>query len=189
MAARKKTATKKPSKKTPAKSKAKVRAKPRKIASIPKGVHSITPKLCFKDAAFAMAFYEKAFGAKELYRLTEPGGKVGHGEIRIGDSLIMLSDEYPEMAILSAQTLGGSPIRLSIAVKNSDTFMAKAVASGATIIRPLTNEFYGWRSGVVLDPFGYAWLITSQIEVVSPKEMQKRWNKALASQHAPEAKA
>jgi PhnB protein len=159
---------------------AKTKGRTRKVDPIPKGFHTITASLCFQDAAFAMAFYERAFGAKELYRLSEPGGRIGHAEMRIGDSVIMLSDEYPDMAILSAKTMGGSPIRLSIVVKNPDAMMDQAVAAGATIVRPLHNEFYGWRSGVVMDPFGYCWFITCQIEVVSPKEMQNRWTRMLA---------
>lgn len=152
-----------------------------KVPPVPKGVHTITPSLCFEDAAFAIQFYEKAFGAKELFRLAEPSGKVGHAELRIGDSLLMVSDEYPEMAILSAKKHNGSPIRLSLTVKNADASMQRATAAGATVIRPLTDQFYGWRSGIVMDPFGYSWFIMSQIAKVSPKEMQKRWNKMLAA--------
>ncbi len=189
MAARK---PKKPAKKSVNKAAKKVkpaaksRPKSRKAPPIPKGFHTITASLCFQDAAFAMQFYEKAFGAKELYRLSEPSGKVGHAEMRIGDSIIMVSDEYPQMAILSAKTRGGSPIRLSLTVKNPDAMMERAIAAGCTVIRPLQNEFYGWRSGVIMDPFDYSWFITSQVEVVSPKEMQKRWTKMLAA-HKPEA--
>jgi len=185
MAARKKSKpTKKSARKSARKSVKKTTAKraaPKKVPPVPKGVHTITPSLCFQDAAFALAFYEKAFGAKELYRLSEPGGKVGHAEMRIGDSLVMLSDEYPEMAILSAKTRGGSPIRLSLTVKNADAAMERAVAAGATVVRPLRDEFYGWRSGVIMDPFDYSWFIMSQIETISPKEMQKRWTKMLSA--------
>lgn len=194
MAARKtaKKAAKKIAKKSGRKSKVKATrksvGKARKVAPIPKGFHTITASLCFQDAAFAMAFYENAFGAKELFRLTEPGGRIGHAEIKIGDSVIMLSDEYPELAILSAKTMNGSPIRLSLVVKNPDAAMQKAIAAGATLVRPLQDEFYGWRSGVVVDPFGYSWFITSQIEEVSPKEMQSRWMKMLAA-HQPEGGA
>jgi PhnB protein len=156
-------------------------AKPRKADPIPKGIHTVAASLCFQDAAFAMLFYEKAFGAKELYRLSEPGGRIGHAEMRIGDSVVMLSDEYPDMAILSAKTLNGSPIRLHLSVKNPDACMERAIHAGATLVRPMQDEFYGWRSGVVTDPFGYSWFIASQIEVVSPKEMQTRWDKMMAA--------
>ena len=188
-AARKsKSKPKKAVKKTVKKKTIKKKAGPKKAPPVPKGTHTITAKLCFQDAAFAIQFYEKAFGAKELYRLSEPSGKVGHAELRIGDSTIMVADEYPEMAILSAKTRGGSAIRLSLTVKNPEAAMARAVAAGCTVIRPLQDEFYGWRSGVVMDPFDYSWFITSQVEVVSPKEMQKRWLKMLAA-HKPESSA
>ncbi|MBY0511456.1 MAG: VOC family protein [Rhodospirillaceae bacterium] len=163
----------KPAKKAPRKGK--------KVDPIPKGVHTVTPSLTFQDSAFALAFYEKAFGAKELFRLTEPGGKVGHAEMRIGDSLIMMADEYPEMALLSAKTLNGTPMRLSLAVKNPDALMERAVAAGATVMRPMQQEFYGWRAGVVTDPFGYSWTITCQVEELSPKQLQDRWAKMLAA--------
>ena len=123
-----------------------------------------------------MMFYTKAFGAKELYRLTA-GGKVGHAEMRIGDSVFTLSDEHPEMGILSAKSLNGSPIRLTLTVKNADKLFDQAVAAGATVLRPMQEEFYGYRSGNVLDPFGYSWMIRTQVAVVSRKEMQKRLNK------------
>jgi len=180
MAARKKSrpakkSAKKSAKKTPRKSA--LRAAPQKVPPIPKGVHTITPRLCFEDTAFAIQFYEHAFGAKELYRLNEPDGKVGHAEIRIGDSLIMMSDEYPEMAVLSAKSRGGSPISLALTVKNADNFMARASAAGATVLRPVQDEFYGYRSGAVMDPFGYSWFIMHQVSKVSPKQMQKRLDK------------
>ena len=179
-----KTPLKKTAKKT-AKKAVKKKTTPKKVPPIPKGTHTITAKLCFQDAAFAIQFYEKAFGAKELYRLSEPSGKVGHAELRIGDSTFTVADEYPEMAILSAKTRGGSPIRLSLSLKSSDAAMERPIAAGCTVVRPLQNEFYGWRSGVVMEPFDYSWFITSQVEVVSPKEMQKRWLKMLTA-HKPE---
>jgi len=192
MAAKKKPSKKKPTKKAQrkadkkatkknAKKNAKKSASKHKVPPIPKGMNTITPSLTFEDAAFAIVFYEKAFGAKELYRLVEPSGKVGHAEIRIGDSVISVSDEYPEMAILSAKSRGGSPVRLNVVVKNADAAMERAVAAGATIVRPMQNEFYGYRSGVIMDPFGYSWIIMSQIEVISPKEMQKRWTRMLVA--------
>lgn len=148
---------------------------------MPKGVYTITPRLCFEDSAFAIQFYEHAFGAKEMYRLNEPGGKVGHAEIRIGDSLIMLSDEYPEMAVLSAKSRGGSPMTLALTVKDADKLMTQALAAGATLRRPIQEEFYGYRTGAVMDPFGYSWFIMSQIAKVSPKDMQKRLTKMAAA--------
>ena len=184
MAARKKTKSAKPAKKSPKKISKKPAAKKAarfKVPPVPKGVHTVMPSLCFEDAAFAMVFYQNAFGAKELYRLTEPDGKVGHAEMLIGDSPIALSDEYPDIAVLSAKSRGGSPIRLTLTVPNADKLMAQAVAAGATVVRPMQTEFYGYRSGIVLDPFGYTWFIMSQVEVVSPKEMQKRLTKLVAA--------
>jgi PhnB protein len=185
-----KTSVKKSAKKSVKKAAAKRKAarKSAQVPPVPKGYHTLSPSLCFLDASFAMAFYENAFGAKEVYRLTEPGGKVGHAEMKIGDSRVMLSDEYPEMAVLSAKTLAGSPIRLNLMVKNAEAFMAKAVAAGATIVRSMQEEFYGYRNGVVMDPFGYTWAIMSQVKLISPKKMQDQWSKMLAA-HKPEGSA
>ncbi len=154
--------------------------KAKKINPIPTGMHAITPSLVFKDAEAALKFYRAAFGAKELYRLTEPGGKIGHAEMMIGNSLIMIGEEYPDMKIYSAQHYKGSPVRMHIAVADADKIFKKAIAAGAKVGRPLTNEFYGWRTGVVQDPFGYYWSIGTQIEELTPKQMQKRWDKMMA---------
>jgi PhnB protein len=169
--------------KKPAKKKAKAKAKPKakKVSPIPKGFHTITPYLGFKDSAFAIMFYQKAFGAKEMYRLVGPDGKVGHAELRIGDSYFMMSDEYPEMGSVSAETMGGSPIKLYLSVKNVDAFVAKAIANGATVVRPVENQFYGMRSGMIADPFGYAWSVGTQIEVVTPKQMAKRMERMMSA--------
>jgi PhnB protein len=140
----------------------------------------LTPYLCFKDTAGAMAFYVKAFGAVEAYRLAEPSGKVGHAEMNIGDARFMLSDEYPDFGALSAQSMGGCPITLHLSVENVDAFVDDAVKAGATLLRPVKDEFYGDRTGQVADPFGYKWMIATPKENVSPQEMQKRWSKMLA---------
>ncbi len=182
-----KKATRKAAPKKPAPKKSGKRAD-RKVPPVPKGHHTVAPSLAFQDAAFAMAFYENAFGAKEVYRLVEPSGKVGHAEMKIGDSYIMISDEYPEMAVLSAKTLHGSPIRLNLMVKNAEAFFSKAVSAGATIVRPMQEEFYGYRNGVVMDPFGYTGAIMSQVKVISSKTMQAQWSKMLAA-HKPEGGA
>ncbi len=149
----------------------------KKPSPIAKGTHTLTPYMSVRDANMAIKFYANAFGAKELFRLTGKDGRIGHAELRIGDSIFMLSDEFPEMGAMGAQAMGGSPIKLQIAVKNTDSFMAKAVSAGATVVRPAHDQFYGYRAGMVMDPFGYTWGISSRIEVVSPKEMQKRWKK------------
>lgn len=186
MAVKKKARKKVPAKRRQAASKAPARkSKPKKVAPIPKGMHAVTPSLVFKDAKAALKFYTDAFGAKELYRLTEPDGKIGHAEMMIGDSLIMMGEEYAGMQIYSAEHYNGSPIRLHIAVKDVDRAFARAVAAGAETVRPLSNEFYGWRNGIVKDPFGYSWFIGAQIEKISPKQMQKRFDKML-SESKPE---
>ncbi len=170
-AVRKKVAGRKPAKKAAKKPTSK------KPAPIPKGTHTLTPYMSVRDAGMAIKFYSKAFGAKERFRLTGKDGRIGHAELRIGDSIFMLLDEFPEMGAMGAQAMGGSPIKLQVAVKDTDAFMAKAVAAGATVVRPAHDQFYGYRAGMIIDPFGYSWGISSRIEVVSPKEMQKRWKK------------
>lgn len=178
MAAKKKSPKKRtqPPRKSAAR-KAPARKAKKKVAPIPKGMHSLTPMLTFKSAGAALAFYKEAFGAKELYRLREPSGKIGHAEMRIGNSIIMLAEEYPDMALFAADHYGGIPMRINIAVKDVDRTFARAVHAGAQATRPVEDQFYGWRSGNIKDPFGYHWIISTQIEDVSPKEMQKRWNK------------
>ncbi len=139
--------------------------------------HGLTPMLTFKSAGAALAFYKEAFGGKELYRLTEPSGKIGHAEMKIGNSIIMLAEEYPDMALFAADHYGGIPMRLHIAVKDVDRVFERAIQAGAQATRPVADQFYGWRSGNIKDPFGYHWIISTQVENVSPKEMQKRWKK------------
>jgi len=183
-AAKKATAKKPPRKKAAKKVTKKQTAK--KPTPIPKGTHTLTPYLAIRSADQAIKFYCKAFGAKELYRLKSKDGRIGHAEVRIGDSIIMLSDEFLEMGVAGPEALGGSPIKLQIAVKNTDAFMAKAIAAGATLVRPAHDQFYGYRAGMVMDPFGYSWGISSRIENVSPKEIQKRWKKIEAEAEASE---
>jgi PhnB protein len=139
----------------------------------------LTPYLAFKDAARAIAFYVEAFGAKEKYRLAEPSGKVGHAEVGIGDAQFMLADEYPDFGAISAQTLGGCPVLLHLYVEDVDAFVARAVKAGATLLRPVKDEFYGDRAATIADPFGYKWMISTPKESVTPEEMQARWAKML----------
>ena len=136
---------------------------------------SVTAHLIVRDAARAIRFYTEAFGAVELLRLVEPSGKIGHCELEIGGSRIMLCDEYPDFGAVSAAALGGSPIRLQLYVDDADAAMRRAVAAGATVLRPAKDEFYGDRSGMVLDPFGLSWTVAAHVEDVSPKEMQRRF--------------
>ncbi|HEY0791355.1 MAG TPA: VOC family protein [Chthoniobacterales bacterium] len=141
---------------------------------IREGFHSVTPALVVRDAAAAIEFYQRAFGAAEHYRLTGPDGRIMHAQIQIGDSILMLCDEMPEWGCHSAETLGGSPISLAIYVPDVDTSFARALTAGASVVRPVTNQFYGDRSGVVADPFRLSWSIATQVETVSPEEMEKR---------------
>ena len=139
-------------------------------------VHEVYPYLRVRDAGKAIDFYRRAFGAQELFRLTEPGGKIGHAEIRIGATTLMLSEEYPEMGIVGPQALGGTTFSIHLHVDNADAWIARAVEAGATIVRPATDAFYGERGGTVRDPFGHEWLLGHQIEEVSTEEMQRRYN-------------
>lgn len=145
-----------------------------KAKSIPEGYRTVTPYLHVKDASQALAFYKKAFNAKELVRMPGPGGKIMHAEIQIGDSHVMLADEFPEMGNKSPQTLGGTAAGIHLYVENVDTLFAQAVAAGAQTKRPVANQFYGDRLGTLVDPFGHVWSIATHIEDVSPAEMQKR---------------
>lgn len=128
-----------------------------------------------RDSAAAIKFYERAFGAQERFRLCEPGGRVGHAELQIGPTVVMLSDEFPEYGILSPQSLGGTSFSMHLHVDDVDTAFARAIEAGAAVIRPLQNQFYGERSGSVRDPFGHEWLLGGHIEDVSPEEMQRRY--------------
>jgi PhnB protein len=144
------------------------------VKPIPEGYHVVTPYLIIKGAAEAIEFYKTAFGAQELCRMPGPDGKVGHAEIKIGDSILMLSDEMEEMGFRSAQSLGGCPVGFVIYVEDVDTEFQRALDAGAALSRPLENKFYGDRMGSVRDPFGYEWSLGTHIEDVTPEEMSKR---------------
>ncbi len=142
---------------------------------------TLSPYLIVRDAARAIDFYTKAFGAQEQYRLAMPSGKVGHAELTIGNATIMLADEHPDFGALSPPTIGGSPVRLHLTVDDADAAVERAVAAGATIVRPLKNEFYGERTAMILDPFGHSWHVAAHVEDVTPEEMQRRVGAALQS--------
>jgi len=144
------------------------------VKAIPEQYHSVTPYLIVHDAAAALDFYKRAFGANEQLRMPGPDGRIGHAEIRIGDSVIMLADEYPDMGARSPKTLGGSPVSLMIYVEDVDSVAKQAVAAGAKETRPVENKFYGDRSGSFEDPFGMEWHISTHVEDVPPDEMEKR---------------
>ena len=144
-----------------------------KVKPIPDGYHSVTPYLIIKGGADAIEFYKKAFGATELFRM-EHEGKVGHAEIKIGDSPIMLADESTEMGYKSPTTLGGTPISIMIYVDDVDTIFKQAIAAGGEQQKPVQDQFYGDRSGTLKDPFGHVWHVATHTEDVSPQEMEKR---------------
>lgn len=143
-------------------------------------IHEVYAYLCVHDTARAIDFYARAFGATELFRLTEPSGRIGHAEIKIGPVTVMLADEFPEHGFRGPITLGGTPMSMHIHVNDVDRLFAQAVAAGATVLRQLQNQFYGERSGTVCDPFGHRWLLGGHIEDVSPEEMQRRYTASLA---------
>ncbi len=145
------------------------------VKPIPDGGEGAAPYLCVNDSAAAIEFYKKAFGATEDYRLTEPGGRVGHAEIRIGRALIMLADEHPEYGHRSPQSLGGTPVTLHLYVADADAIVSRAYDAGAKILQPVKDEFYGDRAGKLEDPFGHVWVIATRKENVSPEEAQKRF--------------
>lgn len=144
------------------------------VQPIPDGYHSVTPYLIIKDAAKALEFYAKAFGAEELMRFPGPGGKVMHAEIKIGDSPLMMADEFPDMGHLGPSTRGGTTVSLMLYVRDVDAAFDRAVKAGATVVRPVKDQFYGDRSGTLNDPFGHQWTISTHVEDVSPEEMQRR---------------
>jgi len=144
-----------------------------KAKPIPDGYQSVTPYLIIKGASDAIEFYKKAFGATELFRM-EHEGKLGHAEIRIGNSPIMLADEFPQMGFKSPKTLGGTPVSLMIYVEDADTTFNQAIKSGGVQLKPLQDQFYGDRSGTLTDPFGHVWTVATHKEDVSHEEMDKR---------------
>jgi PhnB protein len=153
-----------------------------KVKPVPDGHRTVTPYLAINNAAKALDFYQRAFGAVESYKLMMPDGRVGHAEIRLGDSLIMLADEFPEYGGKAPDTLGGSPVSLHLYVEDVDAFVKKAVAAGAKERKPVADHFYGDRSGQLEDPFGHLWWVATHREDVAPAEMQKRAEKMFAEQ-------
>lgn len=144
----------------------------------------LSPNLVVHDAAAAIDFYKKAFGAEEYYRLTDPEtGKIGHAELSIHGALLMVADEYPEFN-KSARTLGGSPVRIGLRCDDVQAAFDRAVAAGAEVRRPVSDEFYGHRAASLRDPFGHEWMLAQEIEKVSPEEMQRRWAEMVAGPSA-----
>jgi PhnB protein len=144
------------------------------VSPIPEGYHRVTPYLILSKAADAIAFYVAALGASEVMRLDDPSGKIHHAEIEIGDSRVMLADEHPELQALSPKTIGGSPVTMHLYVEDVDAAVERAVSSGAKLIRPVADQFYGDRTGGIEDPFGYRWFIATHKEDLTLDEIRRR---------------
>jgi PhnB protein len=152
-----------------------------KVSYIPKDYNSITPYLIVRGAAQAIEYYKKVFGATETVRMNGPDGKVGHAELKIGNSHIMLADENPSMGQghTSAATIGASPVSLYVYLPDVDSVVKRAAAEGAKVLKPVQDQFYGDRSGFIQDPFGHLWGVATHIEDVSPKDMEERMKKMM----------
>ncbi len=144
------------------------------VQPIPEGYQRITPYLIVNGASDAIQFYSDVLGATERMRMPAPGGRIGHAEISIGDSIVMLADEHPEMGARGPMAYGGSPVGLVAYVEDVDAVFEKATSHGATPVRPLENQFYGDRTGTFDDPFGHRWTVSTHVEDVSPEEMAER---------------
>ena len=144
------------------------------VQPIPEGYPQVTPYLCVEGANAAIDFYSEVFGATERMRMPAPDGKIGHAELQIGDSVIMLSDEYPEMGQRSPKAFGGSPVTISVYVEDVDAVFERAMKAGAKELRGVEDQFYGDRSGQFEDPFGHKWSVATHVEDVSPDEMNRR---------------
>lgn len=142
-------------------------------------VHEVFAYLRLRDAARAIDFYARAFGAVEKFRLTEPNGRIGHAEMALGNTTLMLSDEYPEFGIYGPESIGGTSFTLHLHVDDADALIRRAVEAGATVVRPAADHFYGERSGTIRDPFGHEWNVGHEIEQVTPEEMQRRYDEQM----------
>ena len=153
-----------------------------KVSYIPKDYNTVTPYLVIKGAAQAIEYYKKVFGATETVRMPGPDGKIGHAELKIGNSTIMLAEENPSMGAghTSAATVGGSPVSLYVYFPNVDEIVKRAAAEGAKILKPVQDQFYGDRNGFIQDPFGHLWGVATHVEDVSPGEMKERMKKMMA---------
>lgn len=151
-----------------------------KSNSFPPGYHTVTPYLLIQGASDAIAFYVRVFGAEEITRLTAPDGRIGHAEIRIGSSTIMIADEHPEMDFLGPKSRGGTTVSLLIYVADADKVFSDALEAGAMELRPICDQFYGDRSGSITDPWGHVWSIATHLEDISPAELKRRFEELYA---------
>jgi PhnB protein len=151
------------------------------VKPIPEGYHTLTPYIEIENAGEAIEFYKRAFGATEQVRMDAPGGRIGHAELEIGDSLLMLADPFPQSSIRTPKAVGGTTVNLFMYVEDADAVVQQAVDSGATVTRPVENMFWGDRFGIVTDPYGHTWSIATHVEDVSPEEMEERSKAAMAA--------
>jgi PhnB protein len=151
------------------------------VKPVPEGYHTVTPYLAVEDAAEAIEYYKKAFGAKERVRMDAPGGKIGHAELEIGDSLVMLSDPFPQASTRPPKDLGGTTASVFLYVEDVDALTKQAVDAGATVTMEVADQFWGDRFGTVTDPFGHVWGIATHVEDVPPEEMAARAKQAMAA--------
>jgi len=145
-----------------------------KINSVPDGYHTITPYLVIRGAAQAIDYYKQAFGATEIMRIQQPDGRVGHAELKFGDAVVMLADEFPEINVVGPATLGNTTVGVLLYVENADATFDKAVSLGAKVRKPMADQIYGDRNGTLEDPFGHKWTIATHKEDVTPEEMERR---------------
>ena len=150
------------------------------VKPVPEGYPTVTPYLAVAGANDAIDFYRKVLGARERMRMPAPDGKVGHAELQLGDSMIMLADEFPDIGHRGPKSLGGTPVTLSVYVENVDEVFERALAEGATQLRPVENQFYGDRTGQFEDPFGHRWSVATHVEDVPPDEMERRAAEAMS---------
>jgi len=150
------------------------------VSVIPTGFTSVTPYLICRHATEALSFYQQAFGAEETMRLAAPDGSIGHAEMRIGTAMLMLADESPDMGFVGPESLGGTSVSLMIYVPDADTVFERAIAAGALVLRPVTDQFYGDRTGTLQDPFGHWWTIATHLEDLSAEEVARRFEKLSA---------
>ena len=155
-----------------------------RVKPIPDGYPRVSPYLCVNGGTAAIDFYKSVFGATERMRMAGPDGKIGHAELQLGESLIMLADEHPQMGILSPRSIGGTPVTISVYVEDVDVVFKRAVSVGAKSLRPVANQFYGDRSGQFEDPFGHRWSVATHVEDVAPDEMNRRAAAMSAGQNA-----
>ncbi|TWT34983.1 Glyoxalase-like domain protein [Thalassoglobus neptunius] len=151
------------------------------VKPVPDGYHAVQAYLIVQNATEAIEWYKEVFGTEEQMRLTGPGGSVGHAELQIGDSVVMLASEFPDMEVYAPEHFNGSPISMAIYLEDVDTVYQRAIDAGATAKRPVQDQFYGDRSGMIVDPFGHSWSLATHIEDVTPEEVQKRFDQMMSA--------